>query len=471
MAAWVSSRYNFRLPVPGGTLLYNANTGALLRLTGVHAPSLSRSLCEPGRSVHAGRMSRELVRDLRSGGFCIPRDHDELREIRQRFWTARQETPIVLTITTTMECNLACYYCYEARSGARLTADHVQPIVDLASTRLAASRKRSLHVDWYGGEPLLNPAFIDSASTALQDLCRARGVAYSASVISNGTRWPSDIGGFVARHRIRQVQISFDGLRRHHNRRRRYARGGAGESSFDQAVEVVDNLLDHTRVDIRLNVDRGNASDVLPFVRFARSKGWFTRRFPAVIQPARLAAYSDRSRFMRKTELRLDEYDALRGAVRAEVDGATRVEEAEAPDGYPLPKSSVCAALAPDSVVVGADGDLYRCGLQVGEQHRGVGTLGGSTRIPLPLLETPPSFQDEAWWARFDPTTLPTCSRCSFLPICWGGCPKKHLEGDQHAIAEQGAYWRANLPRLIASRAGESMAKGLAFSEADQFRS
>jgi uncharacterized protein len=39
---------------------------------------------------------------------------------------------------------------------------------------------------------------------------------------------------------------------------------------------------------------------------------------------------------------------------------------------YPLPRTSVCTALAKDSIVVGADGNHYRCGLQVGEKNRPV---------------------------------------------------------------------------------------------------
>src|SRR5207248_9209388 len=72
-----------------------------------------------------------------------------------------------------------------------------------------------------------------------------------------------------------------------------------------------------------------------------------------------------------------------------------------------------------------------------------------STLFPYTTLfrSTPKRAADDLWWQQFDPTGLPTCSRCSFLPICWGGCPKKHLEQDEHAIAEQGAYWRKNLPR------------------------
>jgi uncharacterized protein len=96
---------------------------------------------------------------------------------------------------------------------------------------------------------------------------------------------------------------------------------------------------------------------------------------------------------------------------------------------------------------VGAEGRTYRCGLQVGEVARAVGTLSAAIS---PEGEAP----DAGWWESFDPTLAPSCSRCSFLPVCWGGCPKKHLEGDQHAIQEQGRYWRNNLPRLIAAAAG-----------------
>jgi uncharacterized protein len=77
---------------------------------------------------------------------------------------------------------------------------------------------------------------------------------------------------------------------------------------------------------------------------------------------------------------------------------------------------------------------------------------------------------DESWWQGFDPTILPSCSGCSFLPICWGGCPKKHLERDDHAIAEQSRYWRMNLPRLIASGVNAKQPPDFTFSEADQFR-
>jgi uncharacterized protein len=220
-----------------------------------------------------------------------------------------------------------------------------------------------------------------------------------------------------------------------------------------------------------LNIDRGNRNDVLPFIHFARSRHWFDRNFSAVIQPARLSSYSKRSSFMRGVELTLEEYESVRASIRVEVGSSVLVEEAESPDSFPYPKTSVCAALADDSLVVGADGKHYRCGLQVSEPQRAIGRVVNQTTAFFPILNQLTTVEsDEVWWNSFDPTSLTTCSRCSFLPVCWGGCPKKHLENDSHAIAEQGAYWRANLPRLVAAGVGSVSDPDFVFTEAHQFR-
>lgn len=472
---FVTSRYNFHVPTDEGVLLYSANTGAVLQFTGSDGLALARTLSANRLEIPEGSLPPDIYRQLASGGFIIPAGKDELGEVRERFHQARKETPVVLTLTTTMDCNLGCYYCYEERSPDRLEQKDVAAILEMARDRLARSGKQSLHVDWYGGEPLMNVDFIETASQALQALCRNSDVFYAASIISNGTCWPKDVGAFIERHRIRQVQISFDGLRDNHNRRRKYRKGYAPSdnvSSFDEAVRLVDQLLEHVRVDIRINIDRANRGDVIPLIQFARARGWFSKAFPAVIQPARLSSYSEHSGFMRKSELTLREYDEIRHLVRGEVGTETPIEESETPDGFPYPKTSVCAALANDSIVVGADGRQYHCGLQAAEPQRAVGSIRGLGKRQLPVINLlyEGLHSDESWWEEFDPTTLPNCARCSFLPICWGGCPKKHLEQDDHAIAEQSRYWRTNLPRLVASGVNANAAPDFVFTEADQFR-
>lgn len=470
-----TSRYTFAFPVVGGTLLYNASSGAVIKLAGADAPALAAALAGPPGPFPATDVPGALCEQLLTGGFLIPAGTDEVAIVRERYWRARRETPMTLTITTTMDCNLGCYYCYEERSGAQLGELDIAAIVQHAEGRLRASRRRALHVDWYGGEPLLNMPALETGSAALQALCARLGVAYGASIVSNGTAWPSDVGAFVSRHRLQQVQISFDGLAAHHDKRRHYRRGRAPDpqaSPFARAAAVVDALLDHVRVDVRLNLDRQNQRDLLPFIDFMRERGWFNRRFPAVFQPARISAFSDRSAFLRPHEIPADAFESLRAVAREAIGGAIALEESEVPDGFPYPRTSVCGALADDSSVIGADGGVYRCGLQVGEPYRQVGQIRQPVRKLLPMLRGPAETiaTDAAWWAAFDPTALPTCSRCSFLPVCWAGCPKRHLDRDETAIAEQGAYWRRNLARLVADGTGSRLERDITLDVSEQFR-
>lgn len=468
----ISSRYNFFLPSDEGSLLYNSKSGAVLMLQGQDASRLAREIGETICEIDPDCLPAALSEQLFQGGFLISPERDEVSEIREVYRRARRETPMVITITTTQDCNLGCYYCYEERSTAHLTDADLPAILELTEKNLKKSGKRHLHVDWYGGEPMLNVEFIETASPALQQLCSRLKVSYRASIISNGTCWTKDVGAFVRRHRIGQVQISFDGMKKNHDRRRRYRKDYKPEesvSSFEQAVNLVDKLLDHTRVDLRFNIDKRNRSDVKKFLDFAKARGWFDRSYLAVVQPARLSAYSEHSSFMRRNELTLEEFDAIRAMIRKEAGADITVEESEAPDGFPYPKTSVCAALSEDSVVIGADGMQYRCGLQVGETARAVGKLVRKNRRELPVLHQT-AATDAEWWKDFDPTTLPKCSRCSFLPICWGGCPKKHLENDAHAIAEQSAFWRKNLARLITKGIGIKIQNDFAFEERHQFR-
>lgn len=464
-AIHVSSRYNFFVRVSNGSLLYNANTGSVLHLSGEDGEEVARVLSGGAVELDPQLLDQDFANQLIGGGFVVPSGTNELLSIQERFATARGETPLVLTLTTTMDCNLGCFYCYEHRTSERLTALDIPQIIESTRERLKAHPRRSLHVDWYGGEPLLNLEFMDACSVALQVLCREIGAAFSASVISNGTVWPEDVGFFIARHRIRQVQVTFDGMPENHNRRRRWIKSGNSAEaypSFSLIVSLVDRLLDHVRVDLRFNTDRQNQEDLLPFVAFAKERGWFSRRFPAVVQPARLAAYTDKVSFLRRTGMTCSEYDEVLGKLRVTASDTIKLEESEAPDGFPYPRTSVCAALAFRSEVIGADGLKYRCGLQVGDRQRAIGSIREDLADAV--------FQDRIWWDRFDPTTLPDCSRCSFLPICWGGCPKRHLDKDKHALDEQSLFWRTNLPRLIASRFNLTPDPGFAYSETDQFR-
>jgi uncharacterized protein len=459
-----NSVYNFCFPAGDVGVIYNSKTGATLKIEGSQSSQLEVLLTGEKKYFLEDQFEESLLATLIKNGFLVEENRNELLEIRELYWKARGETPLVLTLTTTMDCNLGCYYCYETRTNKKLEFSDIDSIINYLEKTLEKGSKRSLHVDWYGGEPLLNMEFLEKASYELQAFCKEREINYHASVISNGTVWPENLKDFTSDHKIRQVQVSFDGEKKRHNKIRRYRKGydtDGGNNSYDKLIKLIDGLLDYVHVDIRFNIDNSSKNEIESFLDFAIKNNWFNRKFPAIFQPARVSSYSERSSFIDKTQLSLEEFDKIRETISNKLKGIGAIEESEVPDGYPFPKTHVCAALAHDSFVVGADKLIYRCGLQVGELHRAVGSLN-------PIDKK--TYKDGQWWSEFDPTKMPTCSKCSFLPICFGGCPKKHLEGDQKALDEQSEYWRSNLEKKVLNYVSLDSNEVIPLTKSDQFR-
>ncbi|MDQ1829790.1 radical SAM/SPASM domain-containing protein [Massilia scottii] len=480
-----ASRYNFHVLHDNGAVLFNAFSGGLISLAGPDASELAELLMNAGMHIDVNGMPNELAKELFDKGFLTTSPLVQFDEIRARFKRARSDTPMVLTVTTTLDCNLGCFYCYQERSSAKLSPADIPQLVADARRRLVESGKRSLHVDWYGGEPLLNFAFMESASRALQEMCNELHVAYRASIISNGTLWPANVEEFILTHAIGQVQVSFDGMKSRHDKVRRFLHKETQRttSSFDLAVALIDRLCAVVRVDVRLNLDKSNAGEVEDFLNMAIARGWFASAIPVVVQPARIADFSDHSNFLKSHKMSLGEFDELRTNIRSLAGDSIAVDESEVPDGYPYPRKTVCAALANDSYVVGADKRVFRCGLQVSEPSRAVGKMReagadighiGEIRRIIPIVPSTTEVQaaqQKKWWEDFDPCNQPTCSTCSFLPICMGGCPKKHLEDYRDSLDEQGLYWRNNLPRLLLTAANVTPSQSSSIPLTSQFRS
>ena len=471
--AWHTSYYNFAIPLKTkGALLYNSAKGSLIKLESEQGLELAQSIAKWPLKILQGTLDKELIEKLLQFGF-IRREgsNSELLEIRERYWKARGVTPMVITITTTQDCNLGCFYCFENRTKDRLEPLDINSIIILARETLTQNKKSSLHVDWYGGEPLLNIAFMEECSSKLQQLCNELKISYHSSIISNGTLWPDNPEEFVVKHRIRQVQISFDGVGETHSKIRRLRKGYSInnlKTSFGAAYELVGKLLEVTQVDVRFNISRQNVSEVDRFIELVQEADWLNRRYPCIILPARVSMYSEKSSFVREIEFSQDEFEKILQKFSHLSRNPNTVKSTWFEDGI-SPKNSVCAALANSSIVVGAEGLLYQCGLQVGEKNRAVGQLQKETLVPR--LNQNLEFGDAGYWDNFDPTLLPNCSKCTFLPICWGGCPKKHLEGDTHSLNETSLYYRKNLPSLIAQKANATISENYTLSDKQQFKS
>jgi radical SAM protein with 4Fe4S-binding SPASM domain len=92
---------------------------------------------------------------------------------------------------------------------------------------------------------------------------------------------------------------------------------------------------------------------------------------------------------------------------------------------------------------------MYKCGLDVGDNHRAHAALGDDGVVARPAADGASASLAPDRWDRFDPFTHNRCSECQYLPVCMGGCPKAQIEHDETQVRRQSEFWENNFDRII----------------------
>src|SRR5215213_2187815 len=127
---------------------------------------------------------------------------DELEALERRYRAGTSDrSSFALTIVTSLGCNFDCPYCFENKPPAVLDAETERLLLDVLEAQLATIER--FHVTWYGGEPLLAQDRIDRLSEAFLERTSASGVAYTASIVTNGYLLTPEVA-----RRLRTLQVN-----------------------------------------------------------------------------------------------------------------------------------------------------------------------------------------------------------------------------------------------------------------------
>ena len=163
----------------------------------------------------------------------------------------------------TLDCNFRCTYCFSYARPARMTAQVQDALLGFVEARLPGAD--GLSVAWYGGEPTLCLDVIEALSAQLRDACERHGAQYlPATIITNGFLLTEKTARRLKAAGIEEAQVTLDGDRDTHNRRRPL-QGGVG--TFDRILENVAASRDILKIQIRINVDRSNVDTAVGALR------------------------------------------------------------------------------------------------------------------------------------------------------------------------------------------------------------
>ena len=356
----------------------------------------------------SSRASTEILRELTVARMIVGGDLDEvaLLERRYRAGTADRSS-FALTIVTSLGCNFDCPYCFQVKPKAILDDETVALLVEVLDEQLPTIQQ--FHVTWFGGEPLLATGRIYGLSAEFIARCDDAEVAYSASIVTNGYLLTPEVARRLRKCRVESAQITLDGPAETHDLMRPLR---SGRGTFDVILDNVVACADLLPISIRVNLDTHNASAYEQLLDTLVKRGLSGR---VTVYPGQIVAYDEGigapSESYRPRCFTMPEFAAVeRGFL------AAAFQRGLAQPTLPQPVSTPCTAVRENELVVGANGELYKCWDSVGNHQEVVGHLRSWHDPNDRVLK----------WLRYDPFADEDCRSCVALPTCMGGCA--HLQ-------------------------------------------
>ncbi len=404
------SRYNIWVERDGTNYVYNGVGGGLLRVSNEDREAIGRVLTD----VHERDCSPKLLEQMALGRMLVPDDADEVDLLAKRYELSRYDTShFALTIVTSLGCNFDCPYCFEAKHPSIMNEDVVNAVLGVLDAQLPTINE--FFVTWFGGEPLVGKKPLLELSDQFIARCDAADVEYSAAITTNGYLLDEATCEQLRDRRVRSAQVCLDGPPEVHDKMRPLANGG---STFWRIVRNLHHAPDYMSVSVRMNVDTRNFPQTEELLQILEAEGLSGR---VVVYPGQIVGVDD-GNFSPSSSYRAPCFSNPDFAA-AEME-FTALTEKYGFGGMALPRPSAapCTAVRKNEVVVGSEGELYKCWDSVGNQLEVTGSIFDYAN---------PNGRAQRWLS-YDPFTNEECRGCIALPVCMGGCAHHGMDVIQH---------------------------------------
>lgn len=356
--------------------------------------------------------NRKVVDTMKTNGFIVEEEIDEFKRMQIISETSRYNTnSLNLTVAPTLDCNMACPYCFEDKSKKTMDEETKSGLIKFIKNKIDQERIQFLSITWYGGEPLLALDTILELSEKIIALCNENKVYYASSIVTNGCLLDAPTAKLLKEKcALKVAQITIDGLPEKHNRRRILKNG---EDSFGIIVKNIDEIKNIIHVSVRVNVDKTNIDHTEKLVDFfIDEKNWGNEKVFFYFAPVH--NMTDFCNIKSNTCYSYTEFGDIDKELIRKI--YTKGNTSIIKSLYPRRTSLPCNALTVNTFVVDPDGYLYTCWNNVGVKEKSIGTV-----IVGPQLNK--EYMD---WLSLK---LPhECTECKFLPLCQGGCPLERLK-------------------------------------------
>lgn len=348
----------------------------------------------------------ELSEDERSTltrlGVLVADPNVERQEMLATFESINRESRrFSATATLTLECNLACPYCYEGpfRGHFVMSNETADLLVQLLTERMANGF--DVTVDFYGGEALMRLELLVDIAGRLGIAAGEHGVRFDFNLFSNGVLLTQEVVKRLLPLGLSAVRLTLDGPPDVHDLQRPFV---SGKGSFGIILANLREAHQLVPIDLGGNYTRHN------YLRFVELLDLLIE---AGIEPGRMKEVSF-SPVMPKADGSVAGDRGSACASTAEpwaIKASLFLRQEVIRRGFPVAKikPSACMIEFANDLVVGYDGSLYKCPVFMGQEELRVGSLADG------ICDYSQSHNLDIWKNE-------ECLECAYLPICFGGC-------------------------------------------------
>jgi uncharacterized protein len=315
-------------------------------------------------------------------------------------------------------CQMGCYYC-----GQKHTKDYISPeieekIIARIRHKIEQGNYKQLFIAWFGAEPLMGLRQMRKLTRKLQALADNHNLTYAAKVVSNGLSLKKEIfEELVNELGVNHIEITIDGIKKHHDSHRYLKEGGGTFDIILQnvlAITSTDKLKKPCLLSVRCNVDENNYEGVTPLIELLAEHNLQNK---LSFYPIGVYAWGNDAH---KKSLTKEAF------AKQEIIWQMEMIKKGFNVNFLRPRTKqVCLAVSKTSEMYDAFGNIFNC-----TEVSYVPTYEKTDYLLGNVLENQPTKPRklENWNQQIlNESSLP-CHTCEMLPVCGGSCPKSWHE-------------------------------------------
>ncbi len=245
------SKYNISVKHENRMLFFNAITGNVLSFSENEFENIKALLIDI--DFLKGKYP-SLFKYLLNNGYIINDGVNEIDIIKFRNnLSVYLDKEYRLILNPTLECNFNCWYCYEKHEKGIMSKKTINKIKKHVNLLIDNKQIDSLHLDWFGGEPLLYfDEIIYPMATYFKKVSIRKKIGFRSTITTNGYLITPEMIHKFKEMNFNFFQITIDGDKELHDKIRRHYNTPTYETIINNVIMICKEMND-VEVVLRLN--------------------------------------------------------------------------------------------------------------------------------------------------------------------------------------------------------------------------